>query len=413
MIAPWPLPDGWRWMRLAESARVASDLVDPSEYPDLPHIAPNHIESQTGKLLPYTSIRNDGVTSPKHLFRPGNVLYSKIRPYLAKVVVVDFEGLCSADMYPIESDVVDARYLKWWMLHPEFTRLAAGQQARTVLPKINRRALDQLPVPVPPKDEQRRIVDILEDHLSHLDSARGSAERARARLGLVVHATLVGSSEVATAPRIPLVAILRSPLANGRSVKTLEGGFPVLRLTALGGRSVRLAERKPGAWSAAQARPFLVERADFLVARGNGSLELVGRGATVVEEPDAVAFPDTMIRIRTRPSEVDPEYFAAIWNSRVVRAQVERMARTTAGIYKVNQSQLSRVELPLPDLEAQRRIAQRLLGAADVEARSRTAIDVALGREAQLRRALLAAAFSGRLTGRSSDLDLAEEMAAT
>jgi len=114
---PWALPLNWRWARFDEVARVASNLVDPADYPDSPHIAPNHIESGTGRLLPYASVREDGVTSPKHRFFPGQVLYSKIRPYLAKVVVADFDGLCSADMYPIESEM-DSRFLKWWMPHP-------------------------------------------------------------------------------------------------------------------------------------------------------------------------------------------------------------------------------------------------------------------------------------------------------
>jgi len=161
-------------------ARVASDLVDPSAYPDVPHIAPNHIERETGRLLPYATVAEDGVKSAKHRFSAGQILYSKIRPYLAKVVVVDFDGLCSADMYPVETQL-DVRFLKWWMLTREFTRQAAGQQARTVLPKINKRALGMLPVPVPPANEQRRIVDILEDHLSRLDAAEAGLKLALAR----------------------------------------------------------------------------------------------------------------------------------------------------------------------------------------------------------------------------------------
>jgi len=162
---------------------VASNLVSPSDFQNWPHIAPNHIESETGRLLPFDTIAHDGVTSPKHRFSAGQVLYSKIRPYLAKVVVADFDGLCSADMYPIESDL-DARFLKWWMLTREFTRRAAGEQARTVLPKINVRALSGLPVPMPPQGEQRRIVEILKDHLSRLDAA--DAELATALERLVV-----------------------------------------------------------------------------------------------------------------------------------------------------------------------------------------------------------------------------------
>ncbi len=143
------LPPGWQWVRFDEVARVAANLVDPALHPDLPHIAPNHIESWTGRLLPYTTVAEDGVTSPKHLFRPGQVLYSKIRPYLAKASLAPGIGLCSADMYPLETELEPA-FLLHWLLSDEFTNLACKQQGRSLLPKINQQQLSALPVPVPP-----------------------------------------------------------------------------------------------------------------------------------------------------------------------------------------------------------------------------------------------------------------------
>lgn len=143
------LPAGWASAPFDEVASVDSNLVDPAEYLELPHIAPNHIESQTGRMLPYATVRDDGVTSAKHHFRAGHILYSKIRPYLAKAVVVNFEGLCSADMYPV-STALEPRYLHRWLISPSFTHLASTKQGRSVLPKINRADLGKLPVPVSP-----------------------------------------------------------------------------------------------------------------------------------------------------------------------------------------------------------------------------------------------------------------------
>lgn len=167
---PWDLPSGWRWVSFGDVASVASDLVDPAGYQDLPHVAPNHIEAHTGRLLDVRTIKEDGVISPKHRFSQGQILYSKIRPYLGKVVIPAFNGLCSADMYPLRTNL-EERFLKWWLLTPEFTRRASRLQARTVLLKINKSSLAQLPVPVPSRMEQRRIVEILEEHLSRLDVA--------------------------------------------------------------------------------------------------------------------------------------------------------------------------------------------------------------------------------------------------
>lgn len=172
-----PLPTSWSWARFDEVAEVESDLVAPKGFESAPHIAPNHIESGTGRLLEYQTVAADGVTSPKHRFRAGQVLYSKIRPYLAKAVLVDFNGLCSADMYPVRSNI-EARFLHRWLISHEFTALASRQQGRTVLPKINQDALNVLPVPVPPLNEQRRIVAKIEALTARSRTAREALEQA-------------------------------------------------------------------------------------------------------------------------------------------------------------------------------------------------------------------------------------------
>ncbi|WP_157439485.1 hypothetical protein [Aeromicrobium sp. Root344] len=167
--------------------------------------------------------------------------------------------------------------------------------------------------------------------------------------------------------------LLASPLANGRSVPTQAGGFPVLRLTALRNGTIDLNERKGGAWTREDAERFLVRAGDFLIARGNGSLNLVGRGGLVGSDPDLVAFPDTMIRVRPDTTRLEPRYLAAAWTAPATRTQIEDSARTTAGIYKINQAHLGAIRIPVPPLAEQRRVVELVadhlsrLDAADVQ----------------------------------------------
>lgn len=168
--------DNWKTTRFDSVAAIRSNLVDPAEYQSFPHIAPDNIEKKTGVLLEYHTIAEDGVTSGKHRFYSGQILYSKIRPYLSKAVVVDFDGLCSADMYPIEA-YQNARCLWYYMLSDEFLLQASTAGSRSVLPKINQKELSALTVHLPTNDrEQEEIARILDELFDNEQQTKEAAE---------------------------------------------------------------------------------------------------------------------------------------------------------------------------------------------------------------------------------------------
>lgn len=302
---------------------------------------------------------------------------------------------------------IDPKFLYYQLVALDLRRLDSS----TATPSLRRQDLESVEIVWPKIDEQRQIVEILEDHLSRLDAAADYASAASRRLTNLHESSLRAALVGCEAEYRPLGALLAMPLTNGRSVPTRDGGFPVLRLTALMTHGVDLQERKCGAWTALEARPFLVSEGDFLIARGNGSIRLVGRGSLVRQNPDPVAFPDTIIRARPNSDILRAEYLDHIWNSHGTRRQIESMARTTAGIYKVNQKQLMLVQVPVPTLDLQSTIAARASS-------SRRAIDTVAGtiesverNSLALRRAMLAAAFSGKLTGRNTDEEVIEQLA--
>jgi len=193
-----------------------------------------------------------------------------------------------------------------------------------------------------------------------------------------------------------LEELLSVPLANGRSVKTAAVGFPVLRLTALKDGDIDIGERKIGEWTEGEASPFLVREGDFLVARGNGSVRLVGTGGLVRTAPDPIAYPDTLIRVRLNAG-VDPEWFAHIWHSESLRRQIEEKAKTTAGIFKVNQSDLEGCVVPIPPFAEQQRIRIEL-----DRVRTHATVATNAARDStthcqRLRQAILKWAFEGKL----------------
>jgi len=191
--------------------------------------------------------------------------------------------------------------------------------------------------------------------------------------------------------------LIVEPLANGRSVPDRVGGFPVLRLTCLSNGFVDLRESKEGAWTQAEAEQFHVKEGDFLIARGNGSLSLVGRGSEVRGPVIDVAFPDTLIRARVNGSLFLTSLLRQVWNSATVRCQLEALARTTAGIYKVNQDHLRGIALPLPPLPEQHRIVAEVERRLSVVDELEATVEKNLARCARLRQSILKMAFEGRL----------------
>jgi type I restriction enzyme S subunit len=170
------LPE-WEGKLFSDVADIKSNLVDSFRYPQYPHIAPDNIEKETGILLEYRTIEDDKIMSGNHLFFAGQILYSKIRPYLSKVVIVDFDGLCSADMYPIEAKC-NTKYLWHYMLSEDFLKQSTTAGTRTVLPKINQKELNKIIVPLPPLPEQQEIVRRVEKLFALADSIKEKYQNA-------------------------------------------------------------------------------------------------------------------------------------------------------------------------------------------------------------------------------------------
>ena len=387
----WPLPKSWQWRPFYDVARVAADLVDPGKFGDWRHVAPNHIESGTGRLLPTRTVQEDGVTSPKHRFDAGQILYTKIRPYLAKVVIPGYAGLCSADMYPLTTSL-ESRYLKWWLLHPAFTRAVAGDQARTILPKINKQALYRLPVPVPPLDEQQRIVAVLEDHLSRLDAAEAGLISASKRVALLQR------PRAETDDWICLGEVLLHARYGTSTKCSYDGaGLPVVRIPNVASGRVDVKDLKRAQDQSVDLTPFLLAQDDVLVIRSNGSVGLVGRMAVVPKQTEPRAYASYLIRLTVDTQRLQPAWLQYVSGLTSVRHQIEAAAASSAGQHNLNLSTLRALRIPLPPLRFQESLLAEVRETEDDLSRFLDSVEAGQRRTFLLRRALLHAAFSGFL----------------
>lgn len=165
------IPSGWNVGKFGRFATVKSNLVDPKLYLDYPQIAPDNIEKSSGRLISYQSVRDSGVISWNHLFFKGQIVYSKIRPTLNKLIIAPFDGLCSADMYPIETEL-DKHFFVYMMLSLYFVeQVGLITRDRVKMPKINQNELSGILITVPSNEEQKNIAEYLDKKCLAIDNA--------------------------------------------------------------------------------------------------------------------------------------------------------------------------------------------------------------------------------------------------
>ncbi|MCA3147701.1 MAG: restriction endonuclease subunit S [Burkholderiales bacterium] len=167
--------EGWVEKRLGDVCAIFSTLVDPrkEDFIDLIHVGAGNIQSQTGVFVDLKTAREEGLISGKFLFDESMVLYSKIRPYLMKAARPDFNGLCSADMYPLSPlhNQITRDYLFHLLLSKPFTDYAIRGSARAGMPKVNREHLFEFRAWLPrvkKQMEQTAILDALHDETQRL-----------------------------------------------------------------------------------------------------------------------------------------------------------------------------------------------------------------------------------------------------
>jgi len=177
-----PLPPGWAWTTLGEITSPSEARANPSDLPaNMPYVGLEHIEKDTGRLLGYG--RAQDVRSTKTLFRAGDVLYGKLRPYLNKVCIPDFDGVCSTDIlvFPKRNFLCN-RFLKYRLLASDFVRFASLNVSGVQHPRVHFKTLAQFRVALPPLPEQRRIVARIEELFSQLDVAEEGLRRVQRNL---------------------------------------------------------------------------------------------------------------------------------------------------------------------------------------------------------------------------------------
>lgn len=384
----------WPIVPLGSVATLARNGVAPENIPSRTLFVGLENIVKGGELEGVAPVENGDIASTKFSFSSRHVLYGKLRPYLAKVALPEFEGVCSTDIIPILPSLkLDRRYLAHYLLTPKMVALASDRATGANLPRLSPSVMLEFPIPLPPLEEQRRIAAIL-DKAEELRAKRRAAIALLDQLPQAIFLEMFGepASNPKGWPTKSLAEVLAMPLRNGLSPSNSGSVMAkVLTLSAITGSGFNADAWKVATFSFPPPASQSVDRLDFLICRGNGNLQLVGRGHFPTTSIRDTTFPDTMIAARVCTRSIEPSFLEQVWNSNAVRSQIESLARTTNGTHKVNQPMLEGIRMIAPPIDLQRAYAARV----EAITRAKAAHQLALAALDTLFSSLQAVSFSG------------------
>ena len=363
------IPEEWEIRPFLSIVRIANGQVDPRHEPyrSMTLVAPDHIESGTGRLLDKKTAAEQGAVSGKYVFGPHDVLYSKIRPYLRKATLANFHGLCSADMYPLRpAPDISPGFVLPLVLGERFSAYAESVSARSGMPKINRAELAEFLTAVPPIQEQRAIATALSDidglltQLDRLIAKKRDIKQAAMQQLLTGKTRLPGFGG---AWRSGTVGDVVEALEAGVSVNSMDDpptpGAPSVLKTSAVSAGKFLPEECKRITAADIPRARINPLAKTILISRMNTPDLVGEVAYVPVNHRWLFLPDRLWMTRFKPgARVDARWLAYLLSSRAYQQQIKAAATGTSDSMKnISKDSLLSIPVPFPEHEEQTAIA--------------------------------------------------------
>lgn len=318
------------------------------------------IEPHTGQLIAEEKVNFSDVGSSTAWFDEGNVLYSKLRPYLNKVFVPKKKGIATTELVPLRPDqnIVTREYLAYYLRSDGFLNWVNAQIDGAKMPRVSMKIFWNHEIELSSLEEQKRIVAILDK----ADSLRRKRQQAIQLADDFLRTTFLDMfGDPVTNPKGWPVGTIRDLVESanyGTSDKADEhkGKFPILRMNNItyAGRwdlsSLKYIDLDPKAED-----KYLARNGDLLFNRTN-SKELVGKAAIFESElPMAVA--GYLIRVRLNKFG-NPYYVSAYLNSGHGKATLQSMCKSIVGMANINAQEMQSIGIMLPPKEIQDRYAE-------------------------------------------------------
>jgi type I restriction enzyme S subunit len=341
---------------LVRVSTMPGDLPSDTRFIGLEDIAPHE-----GQIISLSHVSK--VRSRVFQFQNGDVLYGRLRPYLVKAAVADFDGSASGEIIVLRcTKRILPGYLLTLLLSEDFTQFinerTKGDRPRTSFATIASYQLNlpSLEAQVEVCDRDSRLVSAV----SRLSEALMELERAAASLMEMTRTRLIwgGDAEIDFVPLADLV----DSIDYGTSKKSTYGGIgtPVLRIpNIMPSGEIDAGDLKYTSLNQREVDQYCLKAGDLLLIRSNGSLSLVGQAAKVGEVHEGHAFAGYLLRMHPR-NGVLSDYLLELVRSSPFRRMIESAARSSTGINNLSAGRLAAFPVPPLQIEHQKRIVDML-----------------------------------------------------
>lgn len=171
---PFDIPDSWSWVKLGYCSTYGQTkqkaTIDEIKS-DIWSLDLEDIEKTTGRLLCKQKASQRKINGDKVKFFKGNILYSKLRPYLLKILIADDDGICTPELIPFDMiGDINPRYILWVLRSPHVDYKINAVTYGVKMPRVGTDTMVNLLIPLPPIEEQQRIVEHLDALLPLCDT---------------------------------------------------------------------------------------------------------------------------------------------------------------------------------------------------------------------------------------------------
>lgn len=416
---PFDIPDSWKWVKLGDCTGYAQtkEKVSPKDITgDMWSLDLEDIQKDTGAILVKTKASERKISGDKVKFHKGQVLYSKLRPYLKKILVAPDDGICTPELVPFDTYLIDANYIAYVLRSPHIDFVINSVTYGVKMPRVGTDTMTNLLIPLPPLAEQKRIVAKIEELLPYVDRyaaayekleqfnakfpedmkksilqyaiqgklveqrpEEGTGEELYRQIQAEKHrlikegkikkekplAEIAGNEIPFDIPEswkwVRLLDVVEEKPENGFSPKGVDYQTAVKNLTLTATTSGYFKE-DAFKYVDIQLEPdskYWLKKDDLLIQRSN-SRELVGTSCIYTGDDDAFIYPDLMMKLRVM-NGVDVKYVDYVLKSPLTRNYFSKNASgTSESMPKINQGIVSATLIPLPPLAEQKRIVAKL-----------------------------------------------------